>query len=352
MRERNWWTETVVYQVSPRSFSDSDGDGLGAVPGITEDPRRKPRPSGRGRSRPTVFDRRRTGEVAGSAPLRDAPVRAVAPRLIEGVYPRLALSTDERLGRLVPGTGVTAATRHVRPPFQRGPAVGTRVEEQPIRPRGRQPGLVVGEERLGRAVAGDLGDRHRTAEPGLVHHAGVLGGERDPLVFDGPRLGRRRDRERGAGQFPRGAVPEAVHLRVPPFVERRRGSDGVAVDLEDAALDEAAEQVLGVAGSVLGAQRPAPVRRPVLTRRGLVEERRSTGDGGDQPGGEPRRARDQIPPEPDQRQAAHRGGDADRRRADGSERHTTGTDERDVDERTRPTAVVAGVFRPAESGTV
>ena len=32
--ERKWWKEAVVYQIYPRSFMDSDGDGIGDLNGI------------------------------------------------------------------------------------------------------------------------------------------------------------------------------------------------------------------------------------------------------------------------------------------------------------------------------
>lgn len=35
-KQKDWWRGAVIYQIYPRSFQDSNGDGIGDLKGITD----------------------------------------------------------------------------------------------------------------------------------------------------------------------------------------------------------------------------------------------------------------------------------------------------------------------------
>lgn len=36
MENQHWWSNSVVYQIYPKGFQDSNGDGIGDLPGIIQ----------------------------------------------------------------------------------------------------------------------------------------------------------------------------------------------------------------------------------------------------------------------------------------------------------------------------
>ena len=203
----DWWRQAVVYQIYPRSFADSDGDGLGDLRGVIS---RIPYLASLGIDAVWLSPFYPSALADGGYDVDD--YRDVDPRL------GTLADFDEMTARLhargsrssstscptTPPTGTPGSARPWPPRRDRRPGTGTssatgRARTDPSRPRTgppvRRPGLDPGP---GRAVV-PAPVRRRAARPELGQPRGPRRLPDDPAVLVRPR---RRRVPRGCGARP------------------------------------------------------------------------------------------------------------------------------------------------------